>query len=68
MQNTHLMNQSPYMIQLQNTASQARYLSTNRTDPSLIELFNQQQALQRDIKLIFLSSLNYRPNIKITTS
>ena len=36
------------MSQLQNSATQAGHLSTGRTDLPVIELFNQQQALQRD--------------------
>ena len=47
-QSTHLMNHSPYMNQFQNTANQDGHLSTSKTDPSSIELFNQEQALQRD--------------------
>ena len=36
------------MNHLQNATTQAELLSTNRTDPSVIVLFNKQQALQRD--------------------
>ena len=57
-QHTHLLDKSPCMNHLQNAAPQAEQLSTSRTDPSVIELlFNQQQVLQRDKKLLFLSFL-----------
>ena len=42
-QSTHLVNQSPYMnpLNLQNATAQAEKSSTSRTDPSVVELFNQ---------------------------
>ena len=42
-----LRNQSPFIAHLQNTAIQAEQLST-RTDVSIIDLFHQQEAIQRD--------------------
>ena len=44
-QRTNIENQSPYIKHLQNAATQAEQLSI-RTDSSVIELFNQQQALK----------------------
>ena len=58
MQNTHLVNQSPYMNHLQNTGNQAEQLSTSRTDPCVTELFKQQQALQRDTNAL-ISKFSY---------
>ena len=43
----HIENQSPYIAQLQNVATWAELMPA-RTDPSIIELFNQQQAIERD--------------------
>ena len=39
-------------LNLQNATTLAEQLSTNRTDPSVVELFNQQQALQRHTNAI----------------
>ena len=50
-QSEHLVNQNPYFthhLGVQNSAIQAEQISTNRTDPSVVELLNQQQELQRD--------------------
>ena len=46
-QDTNLENQSPYTANLPNAATQADQLSL-RTDPSIIGLFNEQQAIQRN--------------------
>ena len=46
------MIQSPYMNQLQNAAHWAEQLSIRRAHPSGIELFNQQQAFQRDMNAL----------------
>ena len=52
-QSTHLMNQSPNINHLQNTATQAGHLFISRTVPSVMGLFNQQQSLQRDENTYF---------------
>ena len=46
-QSTHLSNQSPFMnhINLQNATNEAEQLPTSKTNPFVIELLNQQQAL-----------------------
>ena len=51
-QSTHLVNQSPYMNHMHNVLTQTEQLSTSRTDPSAMEIFIQQQAIQRDANAI----------------
>ena len=49
-QNTHLANHHPYMTNVanfQNLETQLQQKPTNRFDSSLVDLFNQQQALQK---------------------
>ena len=53
------------MNHLQNATASVEQLSISRSDPSIVELYNQQQALQM---LLYLSSLNYRLNAKKTIS
>ena len=54
---------------LKNAATQAEQLSTIKTDPSVTQLFNQQQASQRDINALIsnLSELQ-TPHTKMTVS
>ena len=46
-QSTYQVNQSPFMnhFTLKNATPQAEQLSTTRTDPSVIDLLDQQQGL-----------------------
>ena len=48
-------NQSSYItnyLSQQNSTTQARSISTSRTDPLVVELLNQQQVLQEDIPAV----------------
>ena len=48
-QSTHLVSQSPYLtnLSIQDSATWTEQSSVSRTDPSVVELLNQQQAVQR---------------------
>ena len=67
MQSTHWENQSSYIVRLKNEATQGKQLST-RIDPSIIEIFFQQQDLQKDTD-VFISQFFYlNLNTKMTIS
>ena len=66
-QSTHLENVSPYTTHLQNAANQVQQLSM-RTDPSIIELFNQQEDIQRDTNTLISKFSDLQASIKMTVS
>ena len=53
--NTHFVNQSPYLtkhLSDQTLETQAKQISVGRIDPSVVEILNQQQALQKDTTFV----------------
>ena len=63
-QNIHLFNQSLCPANLQQSATWAEQISTSRTNPSVVELPDQQQTLQRDLTAVISKLSDIQPQHK----